>query len=140
MGHYHFGYFFNPLRLGVELVSSFTLQDSGRLTSYDYNNGDNHATLVDDLATADGYLIIDTVTEIGKTYLISVKPSVVSIPTQSYYKNRVVITAEQIPLSNQGTVKIQDLTFVAKETVTPLYLYTNDLEITYSNISMKEVL
>ena len=122
-----------------ELVSNFTLNSSGRLISYEYVNGSNYAILEDDTATADGYLIIDMVTEIGKEYVVSVLPDIVSTPLQSYYKNRVVIDAVQIPLSNQGTILKQELTFVATEVITPLYVYAADVTITYSNISLKEV-
>ena len=121
-----------------ELVSQFVLNSSGRLLSYSYINGDTQATLEDDTATADGYLIIDMVTAIGKEYVVSVLPDVVSTPLQSYYKNRVVIDTVQIPLSNQGTTLKQELTFIATEAITPLYLYAADVTITYSEISLKE--
>jgi len=120
-----------------DLVALFTLDTAGRLLSYSYNDGENHATLEDDPASAAGYLIINMVTEIDKDYIVSVQPDVVNTPSQSYYRNRILISGEQTPLSNQGTDLKQELTFKATEAITPLYLYAENVLITYSDISLR---
>jgi len=124
---------------GSQLSSYFTFNSAGRLLSYTYTDGDSKAILEDDTASADGYMIIDMKTVVGKKYVVSVIPDVVSIPTQSYYRNRILLSGAQTQISNPGLVAKQEYTFVAEETTTPLYLYTDGKLITYEQLSLREL-
>ena len=119
----------------TELIGNATYENSARLTSYTYNDGDATVTIDNDESSDDGYVQLSLNGLIaGKKYKIEMQGNASYTPSAASFNNKIAdadgVVIELDP-SAQGTTDLNSLEFTASNE-NYLYLYGGDLTYTLS--------